>query len=160
MSVGCLTSYNLLPPGLHPLRAQHLPYIHIFYSPFSFREPSRATPCFTGTAFARFPPTSVYFTLLCTSPPICLNRSSHGVCSHISTHSKGRTFFIFFFFFPVAYFHDDMAQLLLPSRSAMAAHDLAGQPVLVDYPELHLAHRILPLSYSYYVTTILRLLSH
>ena len=99
ISVGCLTSYNLLPPELHPLRAQHLPYIHIFCSQLSFREPSRATTCFTGTAFARFPPTSVHFTIPRNSPPICLNRSSHGVCSQNQHAQQRKNIFSFLFLF-------------------------------------------------------------
>jgi hypothetical protein len=51
---------------------------------------------------------------------------SRGLLSNQHAQQR-KNIFLFFFFFPVAYFHDDMAQLLLPSRSAMAAHDLAGQ---------------------------------
>ena len=99
MSVGCLTSYNLLPPGLHPLRAQHMPYIHIFLSPILVPGTVSSPPCFTGTAVSHFPPTSVYF--CCTVPlPATLPRQieSRGLLSYQYAQQR-KNIFLFFFFF-------------------------------------------------------------
>ena len=57
----------------------------------------------------------------------------------------------------------DCVELIPPGQLLRVPSHPPDRSVLVDYPELHLAptrSRILPLSYSYYVTTILRLLSH
>ena len=99
-SVGCQTSYNLLPvPGPHP-SAQHMPYLYIFVTLPRYeahREPPHASRVRSSLVSCQ-----QWFTLLsCViSPPICLIQLSHRVCYHTSTHSKGRQFFFSFSFFP------------------------------------------------------------
>ena len=127
-SVGCLTSSNLLPvPGFNPLGATHHA-LSIFLDNPSRCEAHRESP----SAFHRcgrfsFPANARFTFLSCAIfPPVCLIRLSHGVFAIIPQRTTQQRKKCFFSFFPLAYFHDDMAQILLPSRSAMAAHNLVG----------------------------------
>ena len=91
----------LLPiarPRAPPLGATHALAIYFCY-PSPLRGPSRATPCVTGAVVSCFPPTAVYFAIVCDFPanlphPI----ESRGLLSYQRTQQR-KTIFLFFFFF-------------------------------------------------------------